>query len=52
MKRCKTCHVYHKDGDSIHRVFCRHTQTPRLALIGQELYWLVDKATGGAARGG
>jgi hypothetical protein len=36
-------HVPHLDGDTIHRVYCRRTDTPRLQMRGGELYWLVDK---------
>lgn len=30
------------DG-SAHRVYCKHTETPRLAMRGGKLYWLVKR---------
>jgi hypothetical protein len=35
-------HVYGPE-DSIQRVYCRSSDTPRLQLDGGVLYWLVDK---------
>ena len=35
-------HVWSKDGETCHRVFCRHSDTPRLSCEGGSLYWLVD----------
>lgn len=37
-------HVPHKDtvDGPIHRVYCRHSDTPRLRMENGELYWLVD----------
>ena len=39
-------HVWSKDGETIHRVFCRHSDTPRLRFDGGTLRWLVDKPLG------
>jgi len=36
-------HVHHKTEDTIHRVYCKHSDTPRLAMRDGELYWLVDE---------
>ena len=33
--------VKHKDGETVHRVFCLASRYPRLRLIDGELYWLV-----------
>ena len=35
-------HVWTKDGETCHRVFCRHSDTPRLSCDGGMLRWLVD----------
>lgn len=35
-------HVWAKDSDTCHRVFCRHSDTPRLSCNGGVLHWLVD----------
>jgi hypothetical protein len=35
-------HVHHKDGETIHRVYCRHAQQPRLQCKAGKLYWLVS----------
>jgi hypothetical protein len=35
-------HVYGPD-DSIQRVYCRRTDSPRLSFMGGELWWLVDR---------
>lgn len=35
-------HVWSKDGETCHRVFCRHSDTPRLSCDGGTLRWLVD----------
>ena len=35
-------HVWSKDGETCHRVFCRHSDTPRLSCDGGVLRWLVD----------
>lgn len=35
-------HVWHKDGETIHRVQCAYTSTPRLSWEGGVLWWLVD----------
>lgn len=35
-------HVRRIDGNTIHRVFCRLGPKRRLAMIGGELYWLLD----------
>lgn len=43
-------HVRHKDGETIHRVRCRASQTPRLALYDGVLYWLIDHAEPAAPR--
>lgn len=47
-------HVYKADptgaGDTtIHRVYCRHSDSPRLELCAGTLYWLVDAARKKAA---
>ena len=34
-------HVHGPD-DTIHRVYCRHSETPRLSFQDGELWWLVD----------
>jgi hypothetical protein len=34
--------VAHGDGETVHRVFCRRAETPRLAMEAGELYWLID----------
>lgn len=36
-------HVYGPD-DTIQRVYCRKTDTPRLEFMGGQLWWLVDRA--------
>jgi hypothetical protein len=36
-------HVYHKDGETIHRVYCRHCQQPRIEHKRGKLYWLFCK---------
>lgn len=39
-------HVRHKVmRDTSHRVYCRHTDTPRLACRDGALYWLVSEPT-------
>lgn len=35
-------HVWSKDGETCHRVFCRHSDTPRLSCESGLLRWLVD----------
>lgn len=35
-------HVWTKDGQTCHRVFCRHSNAPRLKFEGGALIWLVD----------
>jgi hypothetical protein len=35
-------HVWHKDGDSIHRVRCAYSDKPRLCWEVGSLWWLVD----------
>lgn len=32
----------HSDG-TVHRVYCRHSDTPRIAMRDDVLYWLVDE---------
>ena len=44
-------HVAHKDGETIHRVFCRKADRPRLRLIDGTLYWLIDDAVRAADNG-
>lgn len=34
--------VVHTDMGSVHRVYCRHADNPRLAMRDGILYWLVD----------
>jgi hypothetical protein len=36
-------HVYHKDGETIHRVYCKHCQQPRIENRNGKLYWLFCK---------
>jgi hypothetical protein len=36
-------HVYHKDGETIHRVYCRHCEQPRIEQKNGKLYWLFCK---------
>ena len=36
-------HVQHKDGETIHRVFCRLHECPRLEMWGGKLMWLIDR---------
>jgi hypothetical protein len=38
---CLYLHVYHKDGETIHRVHCRNHKNPRLLMKNGKLYWLV-----------
>lgn len=33
-------HVHHKDGETIHRVYCRSAERPRLQVTNGKLYWL------------
>jgi hypothetical protein len=33
-------HVHHKDGETVHRVYCRHCQQPRIQVTNGKLYWL------------
>jgi len=33
-------HVHHKDGETIHRVYCLHSERPRIEMIKGKLYWL------------
>ena len=33
-------HVWHKNGDTIHRVYCRGHKTPRLEMVQGKLMWL------------
>ena len=35
-------HVHSARDESIHRVYCRHADRPRLSFEGGRLYWLVD----------
>ena len=35
--------VNHKNGDTVHRVWCKHTETPLLRLKDGVLYWLVGR---------
>lgn len=36
-------HVHHKDGETIHRVYCKHCQQPRIEQRRGRLYWLFCK---------
>lgn len=36
-------HVYHKDGETIHRVYCKHCEQPRIEQRRGKLYWLFCK---------
>ena len=33
-------HVWNKDGETVHRVFCRGHETPRLEMVRGKLMWL------------
>lgn len=35
-------HVWHKDGETIHRVRCRRCDRPRLEMRQGALLWLID----------
>jgi hypothetical protein len=39
-------HVWHKDGETIHRVHCRHCPRPRISARKGKLFWLVPGADG------
>lgn len=43
-------HVHHYRDDSIHRVFCRHNDHPRLAMRDGALYWLIDGPRSGVGK--
>ena len=34
----------HADG-TVHRVHCRHSETPRIGMRNGVLYWIIDGAT-------
>lgn len=36
-------HVHHKDGETIHRVYCKHCQQPRIQVLKGKPYWLFSK---------
>lgn len=36
-------HVHHKDGETIHRVYCKGCQQPRIEQRKGKLYWLYRK---------
>lgn len=36
-------HVKHKDGETVHRVFCRISKNPRIGMYDNILKWLIDK---------
>jgi hypothetical protein len=36
-------HVHHKDGETIHRVYCKFSDRPRLQMTNGKLYWLFQK---------
>jgi hypothetical protein len=36
-------HVPHKDGETIHRVYCRGCDQPRLQVENGKLYWLISR---------
>jgi hypothetical protein len=36
-------HVYHYRDEGIMRVWCRHSEKPRLAMHRGELHWLIDR---------
>ena len=35
-------HVYHKDGETIHRVYCKKCDQPRIQVLNQKVYWLIS----------
>ena len=35
-------HVWHQDGETIHRVTCAYSARPRLESVDGVLFWLVD----------
>ena len=35
-------HFWSKDGETIHRVHCKHSDSPRLECQGAVLRWLID----------
>lgn len=37
--------VHHDQEETIHRVRCRFTETPRLMMLNGNLYWLIDPET-------
>jgi len=43
-------HVAHVDGETAHRVHCKHALRPRLEMKDGELYWLVDEDCGDYVR--
>lgn len=38
-------HVAHKDGQTVHRVYCRRCKTPRLEMVRGRLCWLYPANT-------
>lgn len=40
-------HVQHKDGETVHRVFCRGCDCPRLEMQRGKLMWLYTPNAGG-----
>ena len=34
-------HFVHNDGESVHRVYCRHAVKPRLGFRDGELWWVI-----------
>lgn len=41
-------HVQHVSDGTVHRVYCRHAQQPRLQMFDGMLHWLIDEANKGA----
>lgn len=36
-------HVQHRTQDTVHRVYCRHAEQPRLKMVAGKLHWLIEK---------
>jgi hypothetical protein len=36
-------HVHHKDGETIHRVYCKSSDRPRIQMDKGRLYWLYQE---------
>ena len=38
-------YLHVREGETIHRVFCKHSDSPRLAWKDGVLFWLIDETT-------